>query len=102
MHFPTSNDDIDNFEEINHNSISSNVYRMNPDESKIIAPRTTRIQKRPVILTSFLLNRLKMTVNDYALIKDYCRLVSSQTNEDKRTYFQCATSQSFTKRLYEK
>ena len=89
MHFPTSNDDIDNFEEINHNSISGNVHRINPDESKIIAPRTTRIQKRPLIFTSFLLNRLKMTVNHYALIKDYCRLMSSQTNEDKRTDFQC-------------
>ena len=84
--FPASNDDIDHFEEINNKSISVNVY-VEDENQTIRAGRITKIE-RP----SCHINLLRIEKDDnehYVLIKDYNRLMGSQTNNHKTKIFHC-------------
>ena len=86
VNFPASNDDIDTFETINQNSISVNVYVEDENQS-IRADRITKIE-RP----SCHINLLRIEKDDnehYVLIKDYNRLMGSQTNNHKTKIVHC-------------
>ena len=86
VNFPVSNDDIDHFETINQNSISVNVY-VEDENQTIRADRITKIE-RP----SCHINLLRIEKDDnehYVLIKDYNRLMGSQTNNHKTKIFHC-------------
>ena len=86
VNFPASNDDIDHFETINQNSISVNVY-VEDENQTIRADKITKIE-RP----SCHINLLRIEKDDnehYGLIKDYNRLMGSQTNNHKTKIFHC-------------
>ena len=85
--FPVSKDDIDKFEEINQNSISVNVYKINPDVDKIIVHRITKVIKPSCHINLLLIE--KDGLSHYTLIKDYSRLMGSQTNKHREKLFHC-------------
>ena len=86
VNFPASNDDIDHFEEINNKSISVNVY-VEDENQTIRADRITNIE-RPSCHINLL--RIEQNTNEhYVLIKDYNRLMGSQTNNHKTKIFHC-------------
>ena len=86
VNFPASNDDIDHFEEINNKSISVNVYVEDVNQT-IRADRITKIE-RPSCHINLL--RIEQNNNEhYVLIKDYNRLMGSQTNNHKTKIFHC-------------
>ena len=91
INFPASNDDIDKFEEINQNSISVNVYKINPDVDKIIVHRITKVIRPSCHINLLLIEQ--DSLNHYTLIKDYNRLMGSQTNKDRSKYFHCTYCQ---------
>ena len=84
--FPASNDDIDTFERINENTISVNVYVLDNND-KIRPDRITKIAK-PFCHV----NLLRLEQNNkshYVLIKEYSRLMGSQTNKHCNKLFHC-------------
>ena len=96
VNFPASNDDIDTFETISQSSISDNVY-VEDENQAIRADRITKF-KRPSCHINIL--RIEQSNNDaspeacklcehYVLIKDYNRLMGSQVNKYKGTFFCC-------------
>ena len=96
VNFPASNDDIDTFESINQNSISVNVY-VEDENQTIRADRITKIE-RPSCHSNLL--RIEQNNNDaspeahklcehYVLIKDFSRLMGSQTNKTTNKMFFC-------------
>ena len=84
--FPASNEDIDTFETINDNTISVNVYTLD-DNDKIRPDRITKIAK-PFCHVNLL--RLDFeNKSHYVLIKEYSRLMGSQTNKHCNKLFHC-------------
>ena len=88
VEFPASNDDIDTFEEINDNTISVNVYGIDPKgTNSIVVDRITKITN-----PSCHVNLLLLEEDDnshYVLIKDYSRLMGAQTNKHREKLFRC-------------
>ena len=88
VNFPASNEDIEHFEEINNNTVSVNVYTVDNENNKIRADKITKIVK-----PTFHINLLRLDNDDgsshYAYIKDYSRLMGSQTNKHKEKLFHC-------------
>ena len=86
---PTSNVDIDTFEENNNGKVAVNVYYLNPDDDKqsILLYRKTKVQR-----AEHQISLLKLEDGDdyhYVYIKDYNRLIGSQTNKYKAKMFHC-------------
>ena len=84
--FPASNDDIDIFETVNDNTISVNVYTLD-DNDKVRPDRITKIAK-PCCHVN-LLRLDNDNKSHYVLIKDYKKLLGSQTNKHKNKLFHC-------------
>ena len=90
MNYPVCNDDIDHFEEINGRTISINVYTIDEENKSIRPDRITTISK-PVCHVNLLRIDHDDVFNHYVLIKDYSRLMSSQTNNHREKGFQQET-----------
>ena len=88
VNFPASNEDIQHFEEINNNTFSVNVYTVDNDNNKIRVDRVTTIVK-----PNCHVNLLRLDNDDgsshYVYIKDYSRLMGSQTNKTTNRMFHC-------------
>ena len=89
VNFPSSNVDIDTFEENNQGKVAINVYYLNPEEGKqsILSYRKTKTQR-----ATHQISLLKLEDGDdyhYVYIKDYDRLMSSQTNKDRSKKYHC-------------
>ena len=89
VNFPTSNIDIDTFEENNKEKVSVNVYYVNPEEGKqsILLYRKSKAQK-----ATHQISLLKLQDGDdyhFVCIKDYNRLMGSQTSKDKSKKYHC-------------
>ena len=89
VNFPTSNIDIDTFEENNKGRVSVNVYYLNPEEDKqsILLYRKSKNER-----TKHQISLLKLQDGDdyhYVYIKDYNRLMGSQTSKDKTKKYHC-------------
>ena len=87
--FPTSNVDMDTFEENNEGKVAINVYYLDPDEGKqsILLYRKTKVLK-----AEHQISLLKLEDGDdyhYVFIKDYDRLMGSQTNKMKAKKHHC-------------
>ena len=81
INFPVSLNDIEKFEEINDGKFSINVYVINDDET-ISAYRTTKTNK-----AEYHINLIKIDKDDvshYVLVRNYDRLIGSQTNKHQR------------------
>ena len=86
--FPASNEHINTFEQINKDCISVNVYKINPNGTNtIIVDRVTKIQKPSCHINLLLIEN--DDENHYVLIKDYSRLMNSQTNKNEAKKFYC-------------
>ena len=84
VNFPSSNIDIDTFEENNDGKKAVNVYFLNPDDDKqsILFHRRTKVQR-----ATHQISLLKLEDGDDYLcvyIKDYDKQIGSQTNKMKR------------------
>ena len=88
MNYPVCNDDIDHFEEINGRTISINVYTIDEEKKTIRPDRITTISK-PVCHVNLLRIDHDDVFNHYVFIKDYSRLMSSQTNNHREKMFHC-------------
>ena len=88
VNFPASNEDIQHFEEINNNTFSVNVYTVDNDNNKIRVDRVTKIVK-----PNCHVNLLRLDNDEgnshYVYIKDYSRLMGSQTNKTTNRMFHC-------------
>ena len=88
VNFPASNEDIQHFEEINNNTSSVNVYTVDNDNNKIRVDRVTKIVK-----PNCHVNLLRLDNDEgnshYVYIKDYSRLMGSQTNKTTNRMFHC-------------
>ena len=89
VNFPSSNIDIDTFEENNDGKVAINVYYLNPDEGKqsILLYRKTKVQR-----ATHQISLLKLEDGDdyhYVYIKDYDRLIGSQTNKRQNKKYHC-------------
>ena len=89
MKFPSSNIDIDTFEENNKGQVSVNVYFLDEEEGKqsILLYRKTKIAK-----ATHHIDLLKIHEGDkhhYVFVKDYNRLIGTQTNKMKAKKFHC-------------
>ena len=81
VNFPSSNIDIDTFEENNEGKVAINVYYIDDEEGKesILLARKTK-----VLNATHQINLLKLeddNKNHYVYIKNYDRLIGSQTNK---------------------
>ena len=92
VNFPSSDVDIDTFEENNGGKIAVNVYFLDPEEGKqsILLYRQSKVSK-----ASHQVSLLKLKDGDdynYVFIKDYDKIIGSQTNKmkaKKHHYFHC-------------
>ena len=89
VNFPSSDVDIDTFEENNGGKIAVNVYFIDPEEGKqsILLYRQSKVSK-----ATHQVSLLKLEGGDdyhYVYIKDYDRLIGSQTNKKKAKMFHC-------------
>ena len=89
VNFPSSNVDIYTFEENNRGKVSVNVYVLDPEEGKqsILLYRKTKNEK-----ATHQISLLKLEDGDdyhYVYIKDYNRLIGSQTNKHKAKLHHC-------------
>ena len=89
VNFPSSDVDIDTFEENNGGKIAVNVYFIDPEEGKqsILLYRQSKVSK-----ATHQVSLLKLEDGDdyhYVYIKDYDRLIGSQTNKKKANMFHC-------------
>ena len=87
--FPSSNIDIDTFEENYDRKVAVNVYFLNPDDDKpsILLYRKTKVQR-----ATHQISLLKLEDGDdyhYVYIKDYDKLIGSQTSKRKNNMFHC-------------
>ena len=87
--FPSSNIDIDTFEENNKGLVSVNVYFLDEEEGKqsILLYRKTKVAK-----ATHHIDLLKIHEGDnhhYVFVKDYNRLMGSQTNKRQNKHFHC-------------
>ena len=88
VEFPAELSDIEHFEEINKNTISVNVYAIDPNGTNtIVVNRVTKISKPSCHINLLLLER--DNYNHYVLIKDYSRLMGAQTNKHNEKLFHC-------------
>ena len=87
VEFPACNEDIDKFEEVNGGTISVNVYTIDTDVDKIRVDKVTKITNPVCHINLFRLD--EDNKNHYVLIKDYSRLLGSQTNKTNRQLFYC-------------
>ena len=88
--FPSSNIDIDTFEENNNGKVSVNVYFLDEDEGRqsVLLYRKTNVPTK----ATHHVDLLKIQEGDdhhYVFIKDYNRLVGSQTNKRQNKKFHC-------------
>ena len=87
VHFPSLNIDIDQLETNNDGKISVNVYSISPDSETILLNRKTKTVKATTHI-----DILKIEDEDkshYVFIKDYNKLISSQTNNTNRKKHHC-------------
>ena len=89
VNFPSSNVDIDTFEENNEGKIAVNVYFLDPEEGKqsILTYRKTKALK-----AEHQISLLKLEDGDdyhYVFIKDYDKLIGSQTNKRQNKKYHC-------------
>ncbi len=90
MKYPAGNSDIDRFEDSNKGLISVNVYEefKHFDKSSIILHKRTR-----TLNAKHHINLLKIEDETgkchYVFIKDYNKLIGSQTNGDSNKLFHC-------------
>ena len=89
VNFPSSNIDIDTFEENNEGKISINVYSIDEEEGKesILLYRKTKVAK-----ATHHIDLLKIINGDnyhYVYIKDFNKLIGSQTNKKKIKKYHC-------------
>ena len=89
VNFPSSDVDIDTFEENNGGKIAVNVYFIDPEEGKqsILLYRQSKVSK-----ATHQVSLLKLEDGDdyhYVYIKDYDRLIGTQTNKKKAKMFHC-------------
>ena len=100
VNFPSSNIDIDTFEENNGGKIAVNVYFLDPEEGKqsILLYRQSKVSK-----ATHQVSLPKLEDGDdyhYVFIKDYDKIIGSQTNKTKAKKHHCFHCQHglFTKR----
>ena len=89
VNFPSSDVDIDTFEENNGRKIAVNVYFIDPEEGKqsILLYRQSKVSKE-----THQVSLLKLEDGDdyhHVYIKDCDRLIGSQTNKKKAKMFDC-------------
>jgi hypothetical protein len=89
VNFPSSNIDIDTFEENNDGKIAVNVYFLNPEDDKqsILLYRKTKVKR-----ATHQISLLKLEDGDdyhYVYIKDYDKLIGSQTNKHNEKKYHC-------------
>ena len=89
VNFPSSDVDIGTFEENNGGKIAVNVYFLDPEEGKrsILLYRKSKISK-----ASHQVSLLKLEDGDdyhYVFIKDYDKIIGSQTNKMKAKKHHC-------------
>ena len=99
MKYPAGNNDIDRFEEDNKGLISVNVYT----EYKHFETSTIVLHKRTkTVNAKHHVNLLKIEddtgKHHYVFIKDYNKLIGSQTNDSKNKLFHCRFCQHGFKR----
>ncbi|MCR9130885.1 MAG: hypothetical protein NXI12_15375, partial [Alphaproteobacteria bacterium] len=90
VNFPVGNDEIEQFEEDNKH-ISVNVYYINPDTNSktiLLYKRSNNPQAQHKIDLIKLTDDVK---SHYAYIKNYDKLMSSQTNKMKAKKYYCRT-----------
>ena len=90
INFPVGNDEIELFEEQNKH-ISVNVYYINPDTNRktiLLYKRSNNPQAQHKI---DLINLTDDVKSHYAYIKNYDKLMSSQTNKMKAKKYHCRT-----------
>ena len=88
VEFPASEEDIDTFEKVNSNTISVNVYGIDPNgTNSIVVHKVTKIKNPSCHVNLLLLEEANNS--HYVLIKDYSRLMGSQTNKHKEKLFHC-------------
>ena len=82
VNVPSSNIDIDTFEEKNDRKVAVNVYFLNPEDDKqsILLYRKTKVQR-----ATHQISLLRLDV----YIKDFYKLIGSQTNKQKAKLFHC-------------
>ena len=90
VNFPCSNNDIDKFEEINKGLISINVFHEFDYDGK---PSIALHRKTKTINATHHISLLKIEdgngKNHYVYIKDYDKLIGSQTNQHTNKLFHC-------------
>ena len=89
VNFPSSDVDIDTFEENNGGKVAVNVYFIDPEEGKqsILLYRQTKFQR-----ATHQISLLKLEDGDdyhYVFIKDYDKLIGCQTNKHKAKQLHC-------------
>ena len=89
VNFPSSDVDIDTFEENNGGKIAVNVYFLDPEEGKqsILLYRQSKVSK-----ATHQASLLKLEDGDdyhYVFIKDYDKIIGSQTNKMKAKKHHC-------------
>ena len=89
VNFPSSDVDIDTFEENNGGKVAVNVYFIDPEEGKqsILLYRQTKVQR--AIHQISLLELEDGDDYDYVFIKDYDKLIGCQTNKHKAKVYHC-------------
>ena len=93
VNFPSSMMDIDNLEENNQGLLSVNVYFLKEegDNKSILLYRASKVPK-----ATHHVNVLKLDKGDqshYVFVKNYDRMMSSQTNKKKITKHHCQSCQ---------
>jgi len=87
--FPSGNRDIDRLEEINIDKISVNVY----EETEFNGQKTITLHRRTKVRNAqYHIDLLKLSEENkthYVYIKDYNKLISSQTNKSDKKLFHC-------------
>ena len=89
VNFPSSDVDIDTFEENNGGKIAVNVYFLDPEEGKqsILLSRQSKVSK-----ATHQVSLLKLEDGDdyhYVFINDYDKIIGSQTNKMKAKKHHC-------------
>ena len=86
VNFPSSDVDIDTFEDNNGGKVAVNVYFIDPEEGNqsILLYRQTKVQR-----ATHQISLLKLEDGDYyqyVFIKDYDKLIGCQTNTHTKQY----------------
>ena len=89
INFPSSNVDIDTLEQNNEGVVSINVYALDEEDGK---ESVVLYRKTEVVRATHHIDLLKLQDGDnyhYVFVKDYNRLIGSQTNKKKIKKFHC-------------